>query len=213
MNRTEIGIIIPAFNEEKTIAEVVNSVKKHGITIVVNDCSTDRTAPLAEDSGAVVTSHESNLGYDQALNTGFRKAYDLGCKFVITFDADGQHSSKIIEQFLALYGEGVELVLGTRPKPARYSEYLFAAFTKIRFKIKDPLCGMKGYSIGIYLDLGHFDSYSSIGTELAFFALKNKCRYQEIPISINAREDKPRFHSTFRANVKIFRSLIYSVFK
>ena len=51
-------------------------------------------------------SHNRNLGYDEALNGGFKKALELDCKFVITFDADGQHSSKTIEEAVLILTKG-----------------------------------------------------------------------------------------------------------
>ena len=64
------AIIIPAFNEEKTIIEVINSVKKFGTPIVICDGSNDLTYSKANESNAYVIKHKKNLGYDESIKTG-----------------------------------------------------------------------------------------------------------------------------------------------
>ena len=93
--------MIPAFNEAATIARIVESVAIHGQPIVVDDCSEDETASLARSAGAVVVCHETNRGYDGALNSGFAEADRRGCSYVVTFDGDGQHPATLVGEFVA----------------------------------------------------------------------------------------------------------------
>ena len=72
---------------------------------------------------------------------------------------------------------------------------------------------MKGYSIDLYEELGHFDSYNSIGTELLLFALGKKFNFDQIPIKVKERKDFPRFGSTFEVNIKIIFSLFKHIMK
>ncbi len=213
MDKYKIAIVIPAFNEEATIYDVVQSVKKYGTVIVANDASTDRTKQIAGDAGAIVVSHKINKGYDGALNSGFLKAEELNCNAIITFDADGQHSVEPIERYINELRSGVDLVLGIRPRPARISEKLFMYYSRYRFNWDDPLCGMKGYSMKLYRKLGYFDSRNSIGTELAVYGLKNNFSHAQIQISIAQRQDRPRFSSIFIANLKIMKALFDLIVK
>lgn len=213
MDRSEVAIIIPAYNEETSIGRVVQNTLQYGNVIVVNDCSKDKTAEIAEKSGAIVISHSVNKGYDGALNSGFAKANELDCKYAITFDADGQHDSKLIKCFLDFFENGTELVLGMRSKPARLMEYIFGIYTSLRFGIKDPLCGMKAYCMSIYRRKGAFDTYQSIGTELALWAAKNNAKVIQKPIPIYNREGVPRFGRLLNANLKIFRAMLLSFVK
>src|SRR5437867_2792369 len=164
MGRSDLAVVIPAFNEEATITRVVKAVLPFGRVIVVNDASRDRTAELAAAAGAVVVTHPSNRGYDGALNSGFDQAALLNCKYVITIDADGQHNPQQIQEYLELLENSVDMVLGVRSEKRLLSEYVFAWYTRIVYGIHDPLCGLKGYRIAIYNKLGHFDCYQSIGT-------------------------------------------------
>ncbi len=208
MDKYKIAIVIPAFNEGATIFDVVQSVKEYGVVVVVNDASTDNTRQMAISAGAILVNHKENKGYDGALNSGFVKAKELNCDAVITFDADGQHNSKAVVKYIRLLKSGIDLVLGVRPSPARVSEKLFSFYTRIKFGWKDPLCGMKGYSIGLYQGQGYFDSYQSIGTELASFAILNGYTYTQIIIPVSKRQDSSRFSSTFMGQGKILRALV-----
>ena len=109
MDKYKVAIVIPAFNEEATISNVVQSVKEHGIVVVVNDASSDKTKQIAESAGAIVVSHKYNKGYDSALNSGFKRAEELNCDGVITFDADGEHKTKDMKKIREIL---YNLVLG-----------------------------------------------------------------------------------------------------
>lgn len=207
MDRSKIGLVIPAYNEANTIFDVVQAASKYGQPIVVNDCSSDETAALAEQAGAIVVTHQTNKGYDGALNSGFAQAKKMGCKFVITLDADGQHNTQLIQAFIDALENGADVVLGSRDSKPRFSEHLFALVTKVRFGVNDPLCGMKGYKIEVYDQLGHFDSYQSIGTELMLYSVKNDFSYTQIPFKVNERQDAPRFGNSVKANLKILKAL------
>jgi len=213
MEKYQVVIIIPAFNEENTIANVVKSVKKYGDVIVVDDASTDRTRKIAEDAGAIVVVHKTNRGYNSALNSGFKKAVELNCDAVVTFDADGQHASDMIPVFIDKLRSGVDLVLGVRPKVQRFSEFIFRIYTRNRFNWEDPLCGMKGYNLSFMPVNSNMFTYNSIGTEIALNFLKLKCTTVQIPIKINQRKDRPRFGNILSSNFLIIKALLIAMIK
>ena len=210
MDKHKVAIVIPAYNEQKTIYKVVESVKKNGVVIVVNDASIDDTAKIASKAGAVLVHHDKNKGYDEALNSGFSKANELGCEIIITFDADGQHDPNIIKEFIMLITNGCDIVIGIRSKFQRVSEYIFSWVSKYKWGIHDPLCGMKGYNTKAYKQLGHFSSYNSIGTELCIFSQKYGFKIVQVPIKVHDRIDKPRMGSRLSANMKILIALFNS---
>ncbi|MDC1157103.1 glycosyltransferase family 2 protein [Alphaproteobacteria bacterium] len=213
MVNNRIGIVIPAFNEERTISSVVHSVKKFGEVIVVNDCSTDKTKQLAQQAGAIVITHNVNRGYDSALVSGFELADKMGLDVLITFDADGQHNFKLLEEYIAYMNQGYDAVAGIRNKFQRISEALFSHVGQWRWGISDALCGMKAYRLQIYRELGYFDSYKSIGTELIIFAASSGKKIKQFPIKVEIRLDKPRFGRGFDANIRILKALFVGLKK
>ena len=212
MERSSLGIVMPALNEARTIANVVSLCKVYGVPIVIDDGSYDDTGTLAEAEGAQVVRHAVNKGYDAALNSGFRMAAKLGCQYVITIDADGQHNPLLLGKFCELLDAGADIVVGNRNERARLAEHCFGFLAKIMYGLDDPLCGLKGYRMSIYKDLGHFDSYDSIGTELVLFAVRNGCRMEQVPIIVHDRVGTPRFGRRLYANYKIFRAMFLSFF-
>lgn len=113
--RKKLTIIIPAYNEEKHIGNVLEDVKNicSGITdeiIVVNDGSTDRTGDIAEDHCVKVIHDTRNRGYGASLKSGIREA---NTDYVLTMDADGQHKA---EDVLRLWeqADNYDMVSGKR---------------------------------------------------------------------------------------------------
>ena len=213
MDRSRIAIVIPALNESATIAVVVEAAGRYGVPIVVDDGSTDNTAELARQAGAVVVSHENNRGYDAALNSGFKKVAELGSEIIITVDADGQHDPSLIQKFIDAIDAGADVVIGIRSRRQRFAENIFAWYASLRFGIKDPLCGMKAYRTAVYEALGCFASYGSIGTELAIFAVKKGCQLGQIPFSARERKGPSRFGRALVGNYKIIRAIALSIWR
>jgi glycosyltransferase involved in cell wall biosynthesis len=109
--------VIPAYQAERTIADVVVGVRAAGLgeVIVVDDGSRDATAGLAERAGARVLRHARNRGKGAALWTGFAAARQLGARSVLTLDADGQHDPAEIPRLLAAARASANaLVVGAR---------------------------------------------------------------------------------------------------
>lgn len=109
-------VVVPALNEELSIAGVIDSIREVGVkVVVVSDGSTDETARIARDRGAVVLELPINLGVGGALRTGFRFAIDHGFGAVVQVDADGQHPATEIPRLLmAAHEENADMVVGSR---------------------------------------------------------------------------------------------------
>lgn len=212
MDRSRIALVIPAYNEARTIYHVVKAALEYGQPIVVDDCSSDETADLAIQAGALVVSHNVNKGYDAALNSGFAKAKAHNYEFIITLDADGQHDPTLLDRFINGLDQGADVVLGVRNTKPRLAEHIFAFYSRLRYGIQDPLCGMKAYRRSVYEDLGHFDSYRSIGTELALHSVKSKYLVSQIKFIVRDRIDKPRFGRLASANFRILRAMFFDIF-
>jgi glycosyltransferase involved in cell wall biosynthesis len=151
------------------------------------------------------------LGYDQALNSGFARASELGCEYVITMDADGQHDPTILTSFIQTLDAGADVVVGIRDRRQRLAEHIFAWVSSVKWGVNDPLCGLKAYRVEVYRELGHFDSYDSIGTELTIYAAKVGKKIMQVPVKTRERSDEPRFGRRYSANWRILRALLLSL--
>lgn len=116
LDADRVLVVVPALNEEATIAGVVAGLVGHGFDVlVVSDGSTDTTAEKARDAGARVVELAVNLGVGGALRAGFRYAVDHGYDAVVQCDADGQHPVEQVRGLLdAQAGTGAHLHIGSR---------------------------------------------------------------------------------------------------
>lgn len=108
--------LVPAYNEEKNIADVVQSLLSEvDSVVVIDDASVDATAEVARQAGAVVLSHPLNRGQGAALETGHEYAREIGADYVLHFDADGQFDpADIAPAFQAVQREGKDILFGSR---------------------------------------------------------------------------------------------------
>jgi glycosyltransferase involved in cell wall biosynthesis len=117
MNWTrDCAAVIPCFNEAARIGEVVTAVQKHlPKVIVVDDGSTDATPEEANRAGAEIVRLPNNSGKGAALQKGWQRARELGFKWVLLLDGDGQHAADDIPIFFECAEKtGSRLVVGNR---------------------------------------------------------------------------------------------------
>lgn len=112
----EILIVMPAFNEEEAVGDVVTEVLTvlPGVhCLVVSDGSTDKTAAVASKAGATVLALPFNLGVGGAMRLGFKYAVDNGFQYVVQLDSDGQHDPSCVPELISQL-ERADIVIGAR---------------------------------------------------------------------------------------------------
>ena len=116
LTASHVTVLIPAYNEDEYISEVVKgALKIVPRVLVVDDGSSDQTVPVAESAGAEVICHPVNQGKGAALQTGFKAIFSDGGEAVIVMDGDGQHDPEELPKFIKCAGEsGAGIVLGNR---------------------------------------------------------------------------------------------------
>jgi len=109
-------IVIPAYNEEKRIGQVIQDLLGSGYEniVVVNDASSDKTDVIVKNCAVDCIDHIVNLGQGASLRTGTQYAVDQGADVVVHFDSDGQHQVKDIEKFTEKISDGYDVVIGSR---------------------------------------------------------------------------------------------------
>ena len=111
-------VIIPAYNEGKSIFHVASSIKQEYPLyhiVVIDDGSDDETYLQAKKAGVTVLRHPYNMGYGLALQTGYKYAFINNYMYLVQLDGDGQHDIKYIKQLLENVTNGsCDLALGSR---------------------------------------------------------------------------------------------------
>ena len=182
-------IIIPAYNEEKTVAGVVREARKYGKVVVVDDASKDKTAFEARKAGALVVRHKKNGGLGAALRSGFARALQVKADIVVTIDADGQHNPKEIRKFISLIDDGYDFVLGTRnlssyPLVKKVGNFFLNGITNFvsGTHLKDTESGFRAFRGSalrrLYLKAERYE----IAVEIVFEVGRNKLKHTSIPI-------------------------------
>src|SRR6516225_2634360 len=115
---SKLLILIPAFNEEGAVADVIREVQAvlpETPVLVVDDSSADGTVGRAREAGARVLEMPHHLGLGGCVQAGYRLAFELGYDYVIRVDGDGQHDPRYLPRILeTLQKEGCEMVIGSR---------------------------------------------------------------------------------------------------
>ena len=212
MSKTEVSIIIPAYNEAETMGDVVTKVidiYPDFEIIVVNDGSTDDTATVAKDAGALVYSHPYNIGNGAAVKSGIRFASG---KILVFMDGDGQHDPKDIEKMLEYFPD-FDMVVGARPKGYQASwgralankVYNWLASYVSKFTIQDLTSGFRA----VKSDIAHNFLYLlpntySYPTTLTLAALRDGRSVKYVPINTECRKKGKSKIKIFRDGIRFF---------
>ncbi|MFA4845270.1 MAG: glycosyltransferase family 2 protein [Patescibacteria group bacterium] len=188
----KVFAIIPAYNEQATIAEVLQKTKPFvdGM-IVVNDGSTDRTADIARGQGAILVSHVINRGLGAAIGTGFETAKRFGADVVVTLDADGQHDAHEIEKFVKAIEHGADVVIGSRmltrsamPLHRKFANTIGNLVTLLLFGawVTDSQSGFRAFTRYAISKIHIKTNRMEVSSELIAEAKRNNLTLVEVPI-------------------------------
>ncbi len=199
----KLVVILPALNEEKTVADVVRAVPRQipGIgqvqVVVVDDGSTDATATLAREAGAHVVSHPSRRGVGAAFATGIETALRMGADYIVNMDSDGQFNPADIPALLQPLLEGrADFATCTRfarkdlepemPWVKKWGNRLMCRIINWIIwggHFTDVSCGFRAYSRETALRLNLFGTFTY--TQETFIDLAAKgVRMVEVPLKV-----------------------------
>ncbi len=216
-------VVIPAYNTEGTIAELVKAIKTQQFTpVVVNDGSTDATPQKASDAGAIVLSQLSNHGKGTALRLGFKYALDEGFDGVVTLDGDGQHDPRDIPKLL-IAGEKQHagIVLGNRLENTEgmpstriwTNKTLSKVISNItKQDIPDSQCGMKMIRKEVLDVVNLLGERYETETELLIKASRKKWKIISVPIKTSYDPNQPSHIRPVRDSFRLFRILFMCMF-
>lgn len=216
-------IVIPAYNEEESIAKVLDDVGKSNPSadiLVVNDGSTDMTSALSKQKGVMVLDIPFNIGYGGAVQTGFRFAVEHGYDFVITLDGDGQHDPHSVNSLIeSMEQEKADVVIGSRFIEGTYRMGFFRKigawlFSKIaRFytgtNFTDPTSGFQLLNRRIFSYLSEGDNYPLDYPDVNIIMALHKMRFKvvEAPVGMKEKQGKS-MHQGLRPIVYVIRMFL-----
>lgn len=194
--RERIAVVIAAYNEGGAIGPVVQGALPHARWVItVDDGSSDDTSAVAQRSGAYVVRHPINLGQGAALQTGIDYALQLGAEYIVTFDADGQHSaSEIAPMVEHLRATQSDVVLGSRflgkvvnmPRSKAITLWLAVRFTRATtgLKVSDTHNGFRVLSRAAAGSVRIRQNRMAHASELLDQIAAKRLRYAEFPVTI-----------------------------
>jgi len=188
-----VAIIVPAYNEEETIADVVAAMRalRPAHLIVVDDGSRDRTAQISERAGALVIRHPINRGAGGAIATGLAAAQRFGVTIAVTVDADGQHVADDVLAVVAAVEAGeADLAIGARtrspgmPRTRRLANWIANVLTFIVFGtwVTDSQSGLRAFSRAALERLRLRGSGFEVSSEIVGEIGRLDLRVREVPI-------------------------------
>lgn len=218
-----ICVIIPAYNEVKTIGGLTESVKARiPDVIVVDDGSVDGTGDIARKSGAIVLGFSSNKGKGEALKAGFKYALENSYNAVITMDADGQHSPEDIMKFIDKAATaGIDLVVGNRmadPEGMPLERVITNFFMSFllsfvcRRRVPDTQCGYRLVKCEALRKIRLISANYEIESELLIKVSRQGCRIASVPIKSVYQGQRSLINpllDTWRFFVMFFRVVFY----
>jgi glycosyltransferase involved in cell wall biosynthesis len=205
MSNPLISVVIPAFNEESSLGDVLAAV---GMTaaldalsfeiIVVDDGSTDKTEKIANGYDVYVLHNDKNRGKGWALQQGFRKAQG---DIIVTMDADGSHDPRDIRKLVLPILNGADIVVGSRFASGQGKDSTkrlhiignilinFSIFLMTGKKLTDSQTGFRAFKRKVIQDIELDSTGYQVETEFTMKTLRNDNIVKEVPIRIRGRKN------------------------
>lgn len=214
-------VIIPAYNEQAYIGDVVRKIKSYLPSLdilVVDDGSTDATAAVVKNCGVLVVRHPFNMGYGVSLETGYKYADRNKYDFVVQMDGDGQHDPKYIKDLLQEVENGAaDVVIGSRFTSGvkyethlnrRIGMFLFSKLVSliVGIKITDSTSGFQALNNKVVKFLTN-DVYPCDYPDADVIIMLHRAgfRIKEVPLVMYKKDDPKSMHSGLKPIYYIFK--------
>ncbi|WP_435925838.1 glycosyltransferase family 2 protein [Paenibacillus sp. DYY-L-2] len=197
-----ILVIIPAFNEEGNLGTLIEKFRDINVDIlVINDCSSDRTAEVCERYGIKHIDLPCNLGIGGAVQTGYKYAANNNYDIAIQIDGDGQHNPHYINELIdPIINEQADMVIGSRyiAKEGFQSSFIrrvgikhFTRLIKLLLKqnITDPTSGFRACNRRVIQFFSEKYPTDYPEPETIVTLLRNELKVVEVPVIMNSREN------------------------
>jgi glycosyltransferase involved in cell wall biosynthesis len=224
----KISVIIPAFNEENGVGQVIREIPKHLIDeiIVVNNASTDKTDIIARENGATVL-HESTPGYGRACLKGIEYAKRLAIRpdIIVFLDADhSDYPEEITQLIQPILDNKAELVIGSRALGNKekgsmtpqqiFGNWLATRLLKLLYKVRFTDLGpFRAIRFDKLLELDMQDKTYGWTVEMQLKAAKKGLKCVEIPVRYRKRIGVSKISGTVKGTVMAGYKILFTIFK
>jgi len=216
-------VVVPAWNEAATVGEVIAEIKRQVDVdvLVVDDGSTDTTAEVASEAGALVARLPFNLGVGGAMRAGYRYALRHGYDVAVQVDADGQHDPADLPKLVAAL-DGADIVIGARfaHKEDTYSvrwlrwwamlllAWVLSRVTRTR--LTDVTSGYRAANRrGMAAFARHYPAeYLGDTVESLVIAARLGCVIRQVPVTMRTRGGGRASHSPVRSAIYLARAVV-----
>lgn len=187
----DYAVVVPAYNEQKRIGNVLDTLVATKLPIyVVDDGSRDKTFEVVKQYKVIALRHRINLGKGAALKTGTEAAFADGYQAIIMMDSDGQHKVEDLPKFTEALDKGCEVVIGSRNLNLRVpfirllGNKCASALVSLLFGIyvSDLLCGYRAFTKKAYEKIEWQSTGYGVETEMVVRVGLSKLHYCEVPV-------------------------------
>ncbi|WP_461462566.1 glycosyltransferase family 2 protein [Methanobrevibacter sp.] len=221
-------LVVPAYNEEKHVEKVLIDIANLGYNIIlVNDGSRDNTLNIARNvqkkypSQIHIVSHVINRGLGAALKTGMTVALKHNAKYIITFDADGQHNFEDIAKVIKpLRERKADAVIGSRifddmPTTKHFANDVMNILTHIFYgvKVKDSQSGLRAFSASAAKQIDVVSAGYGVSSEFIKEIKDNHIVFDEVPITTIYTEETQHKGTNAIIGIKIMIKMIFDLFR
>ncbi|BHH82705.1 glycosyltransferase family 2 protein [Desulforhopalus sp. 52FAK] len=200
MKKTNIFIVIAAYNEGSVIEDVIDEVRKcdYSNIVIIDDGSKDLTFEKSKNKGVTALRHKINRGKGAAVKTGFAAANLLGADIIVTMDGDGQHDANDIANLIKpILEEGVDVVLGSRLLDTTGMPFIKILANKIGnavtflfygITVSDSQSGFRAYSRYAVTKIDTKGDKYEYDSKVLREVKNNRLKFVEVPIAVRYTE-------------------------
>ncbi len=223
-----VYVVVPAYNEEKTVSQVIEEIAKRGYYVVlVNDGSSDNTLENTKKSQKkypnqiIIVSHIINRGLGAALNTGIADALKHKAKYIVTFDADGQHEVNDIQKVCKpLQEQKAEAVIGARPfedmpLSKNFANTMMNLLTRVfyRVKVRDSQSGLRAFTANAASKINVVSQGYAVSSEFIKEIKDNNLKLEEVTITTIYTDETAQKGTNVFVGIKIMLKMIFDMFR
>ena len=212
-------IVIPTYNERRTIGSIVKRLRDRDFrVVVVDDGSRDHTIVDANKFGAELVIHSKNVGKGRCIKEGLEYCLENGCDIVITMDGDGQHDIREIDKFISQYEvSGADIVFGNRMHDAKKMPFvrrwtnIFMSFMIsciLGERIDDSQCGYRIHSKNAIEKMSLKTTKYEIESEMLLEARRHDLEISSINIDSIYQGESSQINPFFDT-IRFIRLIIY----